>query len=489
MPETPLVKAANNKTAAATSTLTKKPLVTAAASETRMDPVCRIIGVLENATLGLTPAATQAIGKADIVIGAARTLNLFKTLFKNDSQQYDLTGKLSHIPQWVSAALDNHQQVVVLATGDPLCHGIGKYLLSKLGQHRCEILTNVSAHQLAFAQLGLTWQQAHICSVHAKDAGEWAACDDDQNHDNNIGPLHGLFPVLQAVQSHDLIAIYTSPENSPDRIARMLISEGLQNRFSLSVAEDLLGPEQRIVKELSLESAAGQSFASPNIVILQRLAPLQNEILFGLADQEFKQRKPDKGLITKREVRALSLARLQLRQNSIVWDIGAGSGAVGLEAARLCSQGYVYAMEKNPDDVAIALSNKQTLNISNYHLTHAKAPDKLDSWPAPDAVFIGGSGGELHQLIELCLRRMKPGASLVMNFVTLENLSTATTTLQQLNAVWDVTQLQASRSQPILHMHRLQAENPVWIVSARAQTDHDNDAKGEDILESKNNND
>ena len=100
----------------------------------------------------------------------------------------------------------------------------------------------------------------------------------------------------------------------------------------------------------------------------------------------------------------------------------------------------------------------------------SKAPEGLDDWPDPDAVFIGGSGGELGALIALCLRRLRPGGWLVMNFVTLENLATATQTLQTLGATWDVLQLQATRSKPILQMHRMAAENPVWIVCAQEIT-------------------
>jgi len=149
-----------------------------------------------------------------------------------------------------------------------------------------------------------------------------------------------------------------------------------------------------------------------------------------------------------------------------VWDIGAGSGAVGLEAARLCPAGWVYAIEKNSADVAIADSNRQQMGIHHYTPVHDKAPGGMETWPDPDAVFIGGSGGELTTLIDQILSRLKTGGHLVMNFVTLENLSTAVEHLKACNAAWDVTQMQVSRSKPILHMQRMAAENPVWIITA-----------------------
>ena len=152
--------------------------------------------------------------------------------------------------------------------------------------------------------------------------------------------------------------------------------------------------------------------------------------------------------------------------DAVVWDIGAGSGSIGLEAARLAPLGHVYAIEKNADDAANARANAARFRASNYTLTDGKAPEHLADWPDPDAVFIGGSGGELAALIELILGRLKPGGRLVMNFVTLENLASATQALSAANVSWDVVQLQASRSQPILDMHRMAAQNPVWIVTA-----------------------
>jgi len=189
---------------------------------------------------------------------------------------------------------------------------------------------------------------------------------------------------------------------------------------------------------------------------------------FGFEDSDFIQRTPEKGLITKLEARAVSLAKLRLRADAVVWDIGAGSGSVGLEAARLANRGHVWAIEKNEGDAANARANAERFRAHNYTLAHGKAPAGLDAWPDPDAVFIGGSGGELAELIALILARLKPGGRLVMNFVTLENLATATAALAALGASWEVTQLQASRSQPILDMHRLAAQNPVWIVCADA---------------------
>lgn len=419
---------------------------------------CRIIGVLDDGVDSLSRSALAHLQDAHLVIGGSRTLQLFAEYIDPTAKQLDLSGSLSQVPEWIRTAQVENLRVVVLATGDPLCHGIAAYLASRLCIEAIEVLPNVSTLQLACARLGLPWQDMKFSSVHSKDAGDWIEGSESS---------HGMYALLRDIRQNDRIAILTSPENTPDRIARMLVVEGLAGDFEMAVAEHLCQATERIVSGISITAAAQMPFANPNVVLLWRTSVRQYPVLFGLPDAAYQQRYPEKGLITKNEVRAVSLARMQLRANSVVWDIGAGSGSVGLEAARLCSQGHIYAIEKNSDDSAIVRANRRNLGISNHTLVHSKAPEGLQNWPDPDAVFVGGSGGELAELIRLIMMRMKPAGWLVMNFVTLENLGVAIEILKTLGFAWDVLQLQASRSKPILHMNRMAAENPVWLVCAQ----------------------
>ncbi|VAW57684.1 Cobalt-precorrin-7 (C5)-methyltransferase / Cobalt-precorrin-6B C15-methyltransferase [decarboxylating], partial [hydrothermal vent metagenome] len=177
-----------------------------------------IIGVLDNGLEGLTPAADILISQADVVFGGVRTLTLFEKHFPPHAQQIDLIAHFGKMPQLIKDALNDHLKVVVLATGDPLCHGVARYLINKLSAETCEVHPNVSTIQLAFARFGLAWQGVSICSVHTKDAGEWTL---------DAGPEHGLYPLVESVRNNELIALFTSPENTPDRIARMLSQLGL----------------------------------------------------------------------------------------------------------------------------------------------------------------------------------------------------------------------------------------------------------------------
>ncbi len=421
-----------------------------------MEP-CRIIGVLDNGSRSLTADALAHLRQAEVVIGGSRLLALLADAIAPSAERRDLTGQLSQVPVWIDDGQQAGKKVVVVATGDPLCHGIAHFLIGKLGRERLDILPNLSMLQLACARFGLAWQEVRIGSVHSRDVGEWL-CGADARH--------GLYRLLQLLRQSPLTAVLTSPDNTPDRIARMLQLETLSEDYDIAVLSRLMQAQEANSGWLPIDEAAGRRFDYPNIVLIRR-KPVKKEALFGLPDQRYQQRKPDKGLITKREVRAVSLARMALKPNSIVWDIGAGSGSVGLEAARLCPQGHVYAIEKNAEDAAIVTANRSSLRVSNYTLRLGRAPDGLDSWPDPDAVFIGGSGGELRDLIVLCLNRMRDEGQLVMNFATLENLAAATEVLKTTGADWDVVQLQAARSKPILNMNRLQAENPIWIVCAQ----------------------
>lgn len=419
---------------------------------------CQVIGVLDDGAASLGATALAHLARADCVIGGTRTLELLDPHLRPGAIRRDLTGAMAHVPTWVREAQADGLHCVVLATGDPLCHGVAAYLASRLCIEALEVIPNLSTIQLACARLGMPWQDMAIVSVHSRDAGEWVEGADAR---------HGLYALLQAAARHDRLAVLTSPDNSPDRIARMLLAEGLGDTFQVAVAEHLCREDERIVTGLHPARLAEMRFAEPNVVLLWRTERPRAPVLFGQPDASFEQRFPEKGLITKNEVRAVSLARLQLRSDSIVWDIGAGSGAVGIEAARLCRDGHVYAIEKNADDVAIARRNRRSMGVHNYTLVHGKAPAGLEGWANPDAVFIGGSGGELAELITLALSRLRPGGWLVMNFVTIENLAAAVEALKAAGAHWDVLQLQAARSKPILDMHRMAAENPVWIVCAQ----------------------
>ncbi len=416
---------------------------------------CQVIGVHDDGAAGLTAHAQELLRAADLIIGAPHQLRAVASLLPEQAERRDANGRVATVAAWVEEALRAGRRAVVLATGDPLYFGIAAGLIAALGREHIQVVPTFSSVQLAAARLGLPWQDAKLVSVHAADAGEWAP---GARHD------HGLAPLARAVARHDLLFCLTSPANDPARIARLLLAAGLGEAFRLDVATRLNAPDEALFADLTPAAVAERTFPTPNVLVLRRIALRPPRPAFGVEDGNYLQRQPEKGLLTKLEVRAVSLAKLRLDPAALVWDIGAGAGTVGLEAAMLCPDGHVYAIEKNPADSANARANARRFGILNYTLVTDRAPAQLETWPDPDAVFIGGSSGELPALITRCLARLKIDGRLVINIVTFENLARATIAVQATGLPWEVLQLSAARSQPILQLHRLAAQNPVWIV-------------------------
>jgi precorrin-6Y C5,15-methyltransferase (decarboxylating) len=184
-----------------------------------------------------------------------------------------------------------------------------------------------------------------------------------------------------------------------------------------------------------------------------------------LHEDAFAKRMPKKGLITKREVRLLSLASLAIRPDSVVWDIGAGSGSVSIEAALLAPEGRVYAIEVDPEGVAICRENLLAHAVDNVEIIAGRAPEALRDLDTPDAVFVGGSKGSLQEIIEVALDRLAPGGRLVVNAITLENAGEAYQALRARGLVPEVTLLQISRGEPVARYLRYEALNPIQIFA------------------------
>ncbi|MBK1645596.1 cobalamin biosynthesis bifunctional protein CbiET [Thiocapsa imhoffii] len=431
---------------------------------------CWVIGVLDDGPQGLSDAARERLGRVQRVIGATRVLALCDGLLNPHAERLDLTGRTASVAAWVSEALDAEHDVAVLATGDPLCFGIGGLLaarlMPRLPPSRFRVLPNPSTLQLACARFMLPWQDARWVSVHHCDSGDWVC---------GGTPEHGLYHLAQALTgasgAGDLIGVLTSPANGPERIARLLLAEGLDDVFAIHVAECLLRPDERLISEVPAAVLASARCAHPNVVLLQRRHAAPARSVFGLPDAFFAQRVPARGLITKREVRAVALALLELRPGDLVWDLGAGSGSLGLEAARLCPDGHVHAIERNHLDLDLIETNRRRLGVTNYSATVGVAPGDCATWPAPDTVFIGGSGGQLTPILEMVVQRLRPAGRLVVSLVLLENLTTAMALLDRVGLDWSVTQIQAARSSPLAGGHRLQPENPVWLIQARTAQD------------------
>ncbi len=235
------------------------------------------------------------------------------------------------------------------------------------------------------------------------------------------------------------------------------------------VCENLAGPDERVRTFSIAELANCRDIGPLNLLILVREeAPAWRPppaIPF-IHEDDFAKRVPKKGLITKREVRLLSLAAMRIRCDSVVWDIGAGSGSVSIEAAMLAPHGRVYAIEMEPEGVEICRENLRAHAIDNVSVIAGRAPEALADLETPDAVFVGGSKGSMDEIVEAALERLRPGGRLVANAITLENSAEIYAALRKRGIVPEVILLQVARAQSLASYLRFEALNPIQIFAA-----------------------
>ena len=187
----------------------------------------------------------------------------------------------------------------------------------------------------------------------------------------------------------------------------------------------------------------------------------------GLPDDAFEQRRPLQGQITKREVRAVSLYSLGLRPGSVVWDIGAGTGSISVEASIIAREGTVYAVERDEESLPLLRRNVERWGSKNVHIVSGAAPDALVELPDPDAVFVGGSGGRLAEILDVAMNRLRAGGRIVVNLAALERTNEVYQRFKSSGFVADMVMVNSSRGKDMPDgTVRLEALNPVFVVTA-----------------------
>ena len=401
-----------------------------------------VIGVAPDGVSSLLPEARRLVNRAEIVLGGKRLLDMLSSL---TGEKITIKNNLAEVTDLIKRNL-GRKRMVVLASGDPNFYGIASYLTAKLGKDIVEIIPNVSAMQVAFAHIKESWEDAVFASVHSR-------------------PIEDI---VETVRLNHKIGIFTDDEHTPATIARVLLEHGVDG-YQAYVCQNLGRKDEKVI-ETDLYGLRQTECSPLNILILLRVqqkkpAGALCPWSLGIPDEEFHQRRPKQGLITKQEVRAVSLAKMRLTDESVLWDIGAGSGAVSIEASFLVRKGRIYAIEKNNTDAAIIKKNLQKFHVPNVEVVHTFAPDGLDKLPEPTAAFIGGSGGRMEEILDLICRRLKPGGRIVINIVALENLSAAVDALKARGFVADVTLVNVARSTSVIELTRFEALNPVFVVT------------------------
>ena len=408
-----------------------------------------VVGIGLDGAVGLTDTGRQLIERATLLVGSDRHLNYFPNHPAPRLVLGDFTQAIREIRTQL-ATDDTNKCIVVLVSGDPLFFGLGRLLLEELPREQLTFHPHLSAVQLAFHRIKIPWQDARIISAHGRS-------------------LEELIQVLQ--QGVEKIAVLTDGTNTPNAIARLLLGLDLSVSYEFWVCENLGGIDEQ-VKCLPLDAVVNEKFAPLNVVVLLRQSdaeqPLEVESLplLGLPDETMLSFSDRPGLMTKREVRILILGELALQPEQIIWDIGAGTGSVSIEIARLSATSQVYAIEKTAIGTALIEQNCRRFQVKNVVSIHGSAPDILQQLPTPNRIFIGGSGGNLNLILDTCHARLLPNGVVVLALATVEHLNRTLDWLNSHRWQYRLLQVQLSRSVPVAQLTRFTPLNPVTIVTA-----------------------
>jgi precorrin-6Y C5,15-methyltransferase (decarboxylating) len=350
--------------------------------------IVTVAGIGADGWPGLSPLARDAIGQAEVIIGGARHLALLPAAVSG--RRVPLPSPLLPVlPELIAAHAD--AGLVVLASGDPMFYGIGTTLARLLGPQRLRVLPHPSSVSLAAARLGWPLNDVDVVSLVGR-------------------PRELLHPLLQPGRR---VLALTAQETAAADIRALLGARGF-GASPVTVLADLGGPGERV----TAVGEAGEPHSRLAVIAIecrldQDAAPLPRAP--GLPDDAFEH----DGQLTKREVRALALAALAPVPGQLLWDVGAGSGSIGIEWMRVHPASRAIAIEPRPDRRERIARNAAALGVPGLGLVAGAAPQALTGLSAPDAVFIGG-GVTVPGVVAACWEALGPGGRLVANAVTLE---------------------------------------------------------------------
>ena len=391
-----------------------------------------LVGMGSGLPGSLTAQGLQALQTAELILGAKRLLqNLPDGCTPNRRAIYQ--------PDEVLACLqaETCQTAALVYSGDTGFYSGAAALVPKLRAWGMEVtvLPGISSVQLLAAALGRPWQNWHLVSAHGCACAPAAECRSD-------------CPTFFLTGGRD---------TSPAALCAVLAAAGF-GAVRATVGENLGTPQQKLIAD-TVQTLAGGSFA-PLSVLLVEPCPKPQPRVPGLPDEAFIRGKTP---MTKQEVRAAVLAKLAVAPTDVLWDVGAGTGSVSVEMALAAPLGRVYALECDADACALIRQNQATFAAGNLTLIEGRAPEALQALPAPDAVFIGGSKGNLQAIVDAALAA-NPRVRLCIAAIALETMQQGIAALAAHGLAAQVTQIAVSRSKAAGSLHLMMANNPVFLI-------------------------
>lgn len=384
----------------------------------------------------LTLEAKEAIEKAEVIFGAPRMIESVKHLCKEEDKSF----YPYFLAKDIQETIEGHKasNFVVLVSGDPGFYSLATSLAKALLDYELVFLPGISSVNGFFAKLQMPWQEAVFTSFHGREPN-----------------------IVDLVRRNRLVFCLTG--KNVEEIGERLVKANFPT-IKTYVGEDL-GSTNEKISEINAKELLFKDFSSLTVLLFEN-ENYDNRVLTGLPDERFL--RQDKIPMTKSEVRAVILSKLRLKPDSISYDIGAGTGSVSVEMALSTYLGHVYALEQKKEAIDLIEENLKSFHIGNVSTICSKAPHGLEDLPKPDAVFIGGSGGEIGNIIELLLKK-NPKVRIVITAVTLETLSLVLSILKDLDIDREITQINVARNKKLGPYNLMEAQNPINIISFGGQ--------------------
>lgn len=381
-----------------------------------------------------TQEVRAAIRRADCLIGARRMLDAVA-----GPQQLAID---AIAPETIASHIAQHPECgvfCVVMSGDTGFYSGTKKLLPLLCDCRVQVLPGLSSMSYLCARLGVSYEDAVPVSLHGRD-----------------------FDIAREVRRRRKVFTLVGGDGGMQALCERLTQAGL-GHVRIAVGERLSYPDEAITRGTAQELRS-HTFDKLSAALIENDTP--NEIVTpGLPDEAFlRELEPGKLVpMTKSEVRSICLSKLRLTPNAVCWDVGAGTGSVSIEMARLCADGTVYAIEKNERALALLEKNKEAFSASNMQIIPGLAPEACRALPAPTHAFLGGTSGSVRDILALLLEK-NPRVRIVATAVTLESVSALSSCMADFE-IAECVSVQVSKASPLGRYHLMQAQNPVYIFT------------------------
>lgn len=390
-----------------------------------------LVGIGMGSRESRTLEAEQVLEEADLIIGAKRMIEACGKKGQDICVEYD--------SKKIAAYIKNHpeyEKIAVVLSGDVGFYSGAKKLLQELGQE-VRLVCGISSAAYFMSRIQKSWDDAVLVSTHGKDCN-----------------------LISMVKHHKKVFSILGARDSISLLAQKLLEYGLSN-VTIYTGEMLSYKEEKI-RQGKPEEFVGYEADALSVVCVENEEYRKLPATHGLPDEAFIR---DKVPMTKEEVRGVSVAKLRLHQDSVCYDVGAGTGSVSVEMALRAPFGKVYAIEKKPEAAELLKKNRQKFAADNLEIIEGQAPEALENLEMPTHAFIGGSSGNMKTIMELLLAK-NPRVRMVVNCIALETLSETLECLKTLPVKdTEIVQMSVSKAKTLGTYHMMMGENPIYIIS------------------------